>query len=145
MFIDKSIVIRAPPERVFSWLAPARMPRWDKSLVRTATQGPLEAGARFDRVSRALGHRFAMRGEAVAVEPGHLLSWRQVKGDFAEHRGAFLLEAVPGGTRVRLRADVEYPWVMPTLVTEEDLCRDLSRQVDEALFNLKDLAEGYGG
>lgn len=145
MFLDKSIVISAPPDQVFRWLAPTRMPRWDKSVVRTALEGPLRPGARFERVSRALGHRFAMRGEATAVEPGHLLSWRQVAGDFAEHRGMFLLEPVPGGTRVRLRADVEYPWVMPTLVTEADLQRLLSRQVDEALFNLKELVEGFGG
>lgn len=144
LLIDKSIVIHASPERVFAWLAPARMPRWDKSLVRAAVDGPLAPGARFERVTRALGHRFATRGEAVAVEAGHLLSWRQVQGDFAQHAGAFLLEAVPEGTRVRLRADVEYPWVMPTMVTEEDLRRTVSRQVDEALFNLKELAEGYG-
>lgn len=144
MLLDKSILIHAPPERVFAWLAPERMARWDPGLVRAsgAGEGPLlRQGARFQRVSRAVGHRFEMEAEAVAVEPERLFAWRQVAGDYEEHRGAFLLERVPEGTRVRLTASVEYPYVMPVLVTEARLREEVSRDLDDALLNLKALAE----
>lgn len=143
MLLDKSIVIHAPPARVYEWLAPARMPRWDHSLVRAFAQGegPLVRGAHFDRVSRELGARFEMDAEAVAVQPGRLFAWRQTRGDFARHRGAFLLERVPEGTRVHLLADVEPPYVLPRMMTEDELTRSLSRAADDALFNLKALVE----
>ena len=144
MLLDKSIVIHAPPERVFEWLSPARMPRWDHRLVRAAARPfgqPLMSGAHFDRVSRELGIRFAMDAEAVAVEPGRVFAWRQSRGDFARHQGAFLLEAVAGGTRVHLMADVELPYVLPRMMAEADIERALSREADDALFNLKRLVE----
>lgn len=143
MLLDKSIVIHAPPQRVFEWLAPARMPRWDHSVVRAdaRTPGPLARGAHFDRESRELGLRFQMDAEAVAVEQGRLFAWRQVVGDFEEHRGAFVLEPVPGGTRVRFLAKVELPYVLPKLVTEAEIEAELSNEADDALFNLKALVE----
>lgn len=142
LLIDKSIVIRARPEKVFEWLAPARMSRWDASLVRAASNGPLVPGARIERVVHALGFRLESAAEAVAVERGRLFSWRQVEGDYERHRGAYHLEAVPEGTRVRLVEEVELPFVLPRLVTEHEIRQALSRDADEALLNLKDLVEG---
>jgi uncharacterized protein YndB with AHSA1/START domain len=138
--LSKSIDIAAPPERVFAWLQPGRQARWDPSLVRALAL----AGARFERVVRTQGHRFLSEAEATEVEADRRFAWRQVAGDFAEHRGAFDLEPVPGGTRLRVVEDVEYPYRMPSLVTEEDLRRELSASLDEALFNLKRLAESPG-
>ena len=119
------------------------MPRWDHSLVRAAAHapGPLARGAHFDRVSRELGMRFQMDAEAVAVEQGRLFAWRQVVGDFEEHRGAFMLEPFEDGTRVRFLADVELPYVLPKLVTEAEIEAELSNEADDALFNLKALVE----
>lgn len=143
VFLDKSIVIHASAQAVFAWLAPARMPRWDPSLVRQAPEalGPVATGMRFARVSRALGHRFEMDAEATDVESARVFAWRQVSGDFQRHEGAYLLEPVAEGTRVRLLAEMEFPYVMPRLVTEDELQREVSREADEALLNLKSLVE----
>lgn len=137
MHLDKSILIRAPPERVFGWLAPQRQPTWDRTLVRATAL----AGGRFDRVGRAFGHRFESRAVATRLEDAHAFAWRQEEGDYEEHRGAFTLERVPEGTRVHLVADVEFPYVMPEVVTEAELRRVLSDGADDALLRLKDLAE----
>lgn len=142
LFLDKSILIRASPERVFEWLAPQRMPRWDASLLRASSEAPFATGARIDRVTRALGFRLESAAEAVTVEPARLFSWRQVAGDYLRHRGMFLLEPVADGTRVRLVEEVELPFVLPRLVTDAEARDALSRDVDAALYNLKDLAEG---
>ena len=144
MLLDKSIHIHAAPDRVYAWLSPVRQPSWDKSLVRVAPRstGPLHAGSVFDRVSRALGHRFESATEAVEVEEGRRFGWRQIDGDFEEHRGWYFLEPEGDGTRVRLVADVEFPFVLPRLATETELRRSVSRAADDALFNLKALSEG---
>lgn len=142
LFLDKSILIRAPPERVFDWLAPHRMAHWDASLVRASSDAPFATGARIERVTRALGFRLASAATAVAVEPARVFAWQQVEGDYVRHRGSFVLEAVPGGTRVRLVEEVELPFVLPRLVTEDEVRAALSRAADAALYNLKDLAEG---
>lgn len=142
LFIDKSILIRAPPEQVFLWLAPARMPRWDRSLQRASGASPLACGSRIERVGRALGFRLESESETVELEPGRRFAWRQVVGDYARHSGAFTLEAADGGaTRLRLLAEIELPFVLPRMVTENEMRRALDHDVDDALLNLKELAE----
>jgi len=141
MHLDKSIRIHAPPDVVLEWLAPHRQPRWDPGLVRATG---FHDGRHFDRVGRAFGHRFGSHAEATAFDARHF-AWRQIEGDYEEHRGVFILEAVGSGTELRMVADVEYPYVMPTVVTEADIHRALSGQADEALLRLKDLVERVRG
>lgn len=143
MHLDKTIFIAAPPGRVYPWLSPGRQPSWDKSLVRVAPRdgGPLREGSVFDRVTRALGHRFLSAAEATRLETDRAFGWRQVEGDFEQHAGAFTLEEAPGGTRVRFVADVDLPFVLPRLTTEAEVRRSVSRSADEGLWNLKRLAE----
>ena len=147
MLLDKTILIHAPATRVFEWLDPSRMPLWDRSLVRAAPRdaSPLHAGSVIDLVSRALGLRFESATEATRVEDGRVYAWRQVDGDFEAHQGAYVLEPDGDGTRLRLLADVELPFVLPRLATEAEVQRALSRDADEALFRLKDLVEAQGG
>lgn len=142
--LDKTILIHAPPETVFGWLAPARQPAWDKSILRAATRRaePLHAGTIFDRITRSLGYRFESAAEAIAVETDRLFAWRQVAGDYEAHEGAFTLERVAGGdTRVHVVADVELPFVLPRLATEAEVREAISSAFDDALFNLKAIVE----
>jgi len=135
--LDKSILIRAAPESVFAWLAPHRRPSWDRTLVRATAL----AGGRFDLVGRAFGHRFASHAEATCVDSGRRFAWRQLDGDYEEHRGAYTLEPVSGGTRLHLVADVEFPYVMPEVVEEAALRRLVSDGADDALLTLKEMVE----
>lgn len=135
--LDKSIHIRAPPERVYRWLAPHRQPRWDPSLVRAT---PLH-GRTFERVGRAFGHRFESHVEATTLEAARRFAWRQLEGDYAEHEGAYTLEPEVDGTRVHLVADVDYPYVMPEVITEAEIRRAVNAEADEALMRLKELVE----
>ena len=138
MHLDKSILIQAPPERVFAWLAPHLQPSWDHSLVRATAL----ADGRFDHVGRAFGHRFGSHVEATLVDDGRAFAWRQLDGDYEEHRGAYTLEPGPSGTTwLHLVADVEFPYVMPEVVEEAQLRRILSESADDALLTLKEMVE----
>ena len=138
MHLDKSITIRAPPETVYRWLAPHRQAAWDATLVRATAPAP---EGRFDLTYRAFGHRFESHAVATRMDEARAFAWEQLEGDFEEHRGMFLLEAVEGGTRVHLVADVEFPYVMPRVVTEAEIKRAVSDEADEALLRLKELVE----
>lgn len=140
MHLDKSITIRAPPNVVYRWLAPHRQTAWDPALVR-ATAPDARANGRFEMVHRAFGHRFESHAVATRMDDARVFAWEQVQGDFEEHRGAFLLEPTSEGTRVHLVADVEFPYVMPRVVTEAEIRRALSDEADEALLRLKELVE----
>jgi uncharacterized membrane protein len=146
VLLDKSIRIHAPADRIFAWLQPARQPLWDRTVLRASARGgdaTLRAGTLVDRVTRALGLRFESAAETVALEAGRLFAWRQVEGDYEQHRGAFVLEPDgEGDTRVHLVADVDLPFVLPRLATEAEVEDALSRDADEALFNLKAVVEG---
>lgn len=135
--LDKSIFIRAEPARVFAWLAPHRRPSWDRTLVRATAL----AGGRFDLVGRLLGHRFESHALATAIDEGRRFAWQQLEGDYEEHRGAYTLEAVPEGTNLHLVADVELPYVMPEVVEEDALRRQISEGADDALLTLKEMVE----
>jgi len=142
VLLDKSILIHAPAGRIYELLQPSRQPLWDRSLVRVAPRDEtLHEGSLFDRVARALGHRFESASEAIALRKDRLFAWRQVEGDFEEHRGAYTLEPRADGTLVHLVADVELPFVLPRLATEAEVRAGLSRDADDALFNLKALCE----
>jgi uncharacterized membrane protein len=137
MHLDKTILIRASPDAVLRWLAPHRQPAWDPSVVRATAVHD----GRFDKVARAFGHRFESHAEALAFGDDRF-AWRQLEGDFEEHRGAFTLAPAPhGATWLHLVADVEFPYVMPEVVTEAEIQRKVSNEADEALLRLKELAE----
>lgn len=139
--LDKSIHIRASPEEVFRWLAPHRQPAWDRSLVRATAL----LGRRFDLVGRAFDHRFETHAEATAFEASRRFAWRQLAGDYEEHRGYYELERSADGTRLHFVADVEFPYVMPRVVREAELRRLLSDGADDALLRLKEMVEHARG
>lgn len=156
MHLDKSITIRASPTEVYRWLAPHRQAAWDPALVRATEPAPegrfehVASGSsrkdgpgdrRFVRVHRAFGHRFESHAVATRMDEAQAFAWEQLEGDFEEHRGMFLLEPTADGTRVHLVADVEFPYVMPRVVTEAEVRRAVSDEVDEALLRLKALVE----
>ena len=143
VLLDKSILIHAPAGRIYEMLQPARQPLWDLSLVRVAPRddAALHEGSLFDRVARALGHRFESAAEAISLQKDRMFAWRQVEGDYEEHRGAYVLEPRADGTLVHLLADVELPFVLPRIATEAEVQSGISRDADDSLFNLKALCE----
>ena len=141
--LDKRIEVHAPPRQVFEVLGHVeRWPRWMPLDVRcarvTEKQG---AGMVVRHESNACGTRISW--DAVAEEwlPGKRIAFRQVTGDWDRAAMTWDLQSSPKGCVVRLRADLALPHTLEVEVTEDAAQDELSRSLDEALLNLKDLVE----
>lgn len=146
VILDKTIDIQAPPEAVFHLLTrvargPAPPPA--RGGAPSAPGDPLHLGSALYAVVDTVGVRLQSAQELVAFQENVLFGWRQREGDFARNEGAYALAPIPGGgTRLRLRMEVELPFVLPRLVTEAEVARDFSRRMDQTLMSVKDLLEG---
>lgn len=130
---DKTITVRAPPRRVFDALRPGL----------ALAPGPPQRGARFLHVMDALGVRWETTTVLDRAEPAKALEFHQLAGDYADYRGRYeLAESGDGGTAVRVRVEVDLPYVLPRLTTEEEIRRTWSRMLDGMLFALKSRLEG---
>ena len=95
--ISRSIVIRAPADRVFDLLAdPRRHPDLDGSgSVRGAVFGPerLSMGAKFGMAMR-LGVPYRVTSQVKEFEEGRRIAWAHIGG----HRWRYELQPMPDGS-----------------------------------------------
>ena len=124
--------MRAPPRRVFDALRPGL----------ALAPGPPQRGARFLHVMDALGVRWEATTVLDRAEPGRALEFHQLAGDYADFRGRYELAEAPEGTSVRVRVEMDLPYVLPRLTTEEEIRRTWSKALDAMLFALKSRLEG---
>lgn len=124
---DKTITVRADPRRVFEALRPGY----------GLAPGPPSEGARFLHVMDALGVRWEATNVVDAVEPGRKLEFHQLAGDYAALRGRYEVERDGDAVKLRLRMDVELPFVLPRRTTEDEIRRTWSKELDRSLFALK--------
>ncbi|MHB8604661.1 MAG: SRPBCC family protein [Thermoplasmatota archaeon] len=114
--VEKSLVIAASRERVFAFLV-EHAPEW---------------------VPRSLfGAEYASEASVGDLVPRRRFAWRQAEGDFARAEGTVDVEDAPSGTRVRFRATVEPPFVLPRMATEAEVASLVSRRYDRALLGAK--------
>ncbi len=144
--LDKTIVVEAPPDRVWRLLTrPALAPAWAPGVVGSVTRDgtrELAPGVVFTTVREDLGLRLQSEQETVTCDPPRRIEWRQRSGDFERNDGFFDLAPAPGGaTRVRLRLLLELPFVLPRLLTDDAIRRHFSARFDDALLALKRHAE----
>lgn len=123
--------MRAPRARVFDALRPGV----------ALAPGPPQRGARFLHVMDALGARWETTTELDRVVPD-ALEFHQVTGDYADYRGRYELDESADGTRVRVRVEMDLPYVLPRFTTEDEIRRTWSRALDTMLFALKSRLEG---
>jgi hypothetical protein len=110
MEYDLSIDIRRPPTEVFALLADVQEHALGRGSPVTAMEklppGPTRIGTRWHEVIRvAPGLRMTVWSEATAVDPPRQLSERFV-GPGMQGELTYLLESIPGGTRLHQRESI---------------------------------------
>lgn len=105
---ENVVLIQRPVGDVFAYLADFRnIPRWNYAIERTwkTSSGPVGVGSTYSQV-RTIPNRSEEAFEVTIFEPGRRLAIRGQLGPFRATM-AYVLEAVPDGTRLTNRAELQ--------------------------------------
>lgn len=106
--IVATVEIAAPPERVFEALTSEDIAGWwvrPGVFDTTEWTGDVRVGGRWRSAGLARGRPYVLEGEYLAVEPPRRLihTWHLAGTPQAHSTVEFLLDPIPGGTRITLR------------------------------------------
>jgi uncharacterized protein YndB with AHSA1/START domain len=149
--LEREIVIAAPPERVFAYLAqPERTPEWSPNVVsiRRTSAGPIGVGATTETLVKALGTTQKALGRCTAFEPPRRLVIESETASGARTVNETLLLAEGVGA-TRLRAILDY--TLPGGALGRGLIggflgadRQIERDFTQSLARLKAIVEAGG-
>ena len=152
--LQREIVIGAPPEAVFAYLAqPERLPEWTPGVisVKQTSTGPVGVGTTTEALVEALGVRQTLLGRCTVFEPSRRLVVENVTArgitigtiSIGQVSTTSASELLPEGTGTRLRASLEYTLSAGFLTGLADKVAGPQMQADfdRSLQNLKRLLE----
>ena len=150
----REIVIDAPPEAVFDFLAqPERLPEWTPGVlsVRRTSDGPVGVGTTTETLVEAFGVRQVLLGRCIAFEPPRRLAVQNATASGINIGGVSIgqvstisaSELLPEGTGTRLRALLDYSLSAGflTALAEKVAGPQMQADFDRSLLNLKRLLE----
>jgi uncharacterized protein YndB with AHSA1/START domain len=141
--IEESIIIEAPVERVFAYVADYRHAlEWMHNFTRFEPVGEptYGRGARVRAAGTVMGLPVEVTLEIVDFEPNRrLVSWST---GMVESRSAWLFEPLDGRTRVTFRGEYRLPVLLRPV--EGRLMAELAENARRSLANLKRILEQPG-
>ena len=144
--LEFTVEMAAPPDRVFAFFVPQRMPYWYGAEMesRFEVQGgaaEFAVGLKV-RITGRLGRKQVSHTAVVTRhEWGRLLEWRFQDAYGVRGLQRWELEPTPSGTRVRLRDEYELPGRLGRLVDRLLTRHAVARRDRGDLARLKKLAE----
>jgi hypothetical protein len=148
--IEKSIVIGAPPEKVWETLALDRLPGWDTgyqenlksveyaSTVRT-TNDKYRAGASAHGTPKKKGEEWSFH--IIESREYEKVTYGVKGGGYKEVIVTSVLELVRDGTKFTFVVDAELPWGLFGRFLGKLLYGKGEREVEKSLENLKNILE----
>src|SRR5207248_995699 len=103
-------VVRAPPQKVFDFLADLEnWPRWQSDMKSTKLVDGQRGkeGARYHYVSKAMGQTFDSTVRVSRVEPGKLVAFEGEWTGMIRPSGQYAVDIDPAGSRVTLNPHPE--------------------------------------
>jgi ligand-binding SRPBCC domain-containing protein len=156
--LQRELVIDAPPEAVFAYLAePERLPEWTPGVlgVRRTTVGPVGVGSTTEALVEAFGVRQTLLGRCVVFEPSRQLVVENVTAGGITIGGVGIRkvsttstsELLPEGSGTRLRASLEYALDAGFLsgLAEQVAGPRMRSDFEASLLNLKRVLDGRSG
>jgi carbon monoxide dehydrogenase subunit G len=152
--LQREIVIDAPPEAVFAYLAqPERLPEWTPGVisVKRTSDGPVGVGTTTEAVVEAFGIRQTLLGRCLVFEAPRRLAVHNVTASGITIGGVSIgqvsttsaSELLPEGDGTRLRAALDYQLSAGflTSLAEKVAGPQMQADFDRSLQNLKRLLE----
>jgi ligand-binding SRPBCC domain-containing protein len=152
--LQREIVIGAPPEAVFAFLAqPERLPEWTPGVisVRRTSAGPIGVGATTETQVEAFGVRQTLVGRCMTFEPfRRLVVANESTGGIkvgsvtiGKVQSTSASELIPDGAGTRLRASLEYNLSAGFLtgLAEQLVGPKMQEDFEQSLRTLKRLLE----
>jgi carbon monoxide dehydrogenase subunit G len=152
--LQREIVIGAPPEAVFAYLAqPERLPEWTPGVisVKRTGDGPVGVGTTTEALVEAFGIRQTLLGRCTVFEPPRRLVVENVTArsitvagiQIGQVASTSASELLPEGAGTRVRASLEYTISAGFLtgVAEGAVRPQMQADFDRSLQNLKRLLE----
>ena len=152
--LQREIVIGAPPETVFAYLAqPERLPEWTPGVlaVRRTSDGPVGVGTTTEAVVEAFGVRQILLGRCTVFDPPRRLVVENVTASGITVGGVSIgkvstcsaSELLAEGAGTRLRASLDYSLSAGFLtgLAERVAGPQMQADFDRSLQNLKRVLE----
>ena len=152
--LQREIVIGAPPEAVFAYLAqPERLPDWTPGVisVKRTSDGPVGVGTTTEATVEAFGIRQTLLGRCTVFDPPRRLIVENVTARGFNIAGMQIgqvsttsaSELLAEGAGTRMRASLEYAVSAGFLsrMAEAAVRSQMETDFDRSLLNLKRLLE----
>ncbi len=139
--IDKTIIIRAPVEKVFKFMAdPYNLPEiWPAMVeIRDVIPNP-NGGSNFEWVYKMAGMHFKGASETTEYIPNIRYITRSTRG--IESMFCWEYEEVPEGTRLHLEVEYKVPIPLIGKLAEAVIIKQNEHEAHNMLHNLKDRLE----
>jgi uncharacterized protein YndB with AHSA1/START domain len=156
--LQREVLIGAPPEAVFAFLAqPERLPEWTPGVVsvRRTSTGPVGVGATTETLVEAFGVRQTLLGRCTAFEPARrLVVENETAGGIkvgsvsvGKVQSTSTSVLTPEGVGTRLQATLEYSLAAGffTGLAEQIMGPKMQSDFEQSLQTLKRLLEGVRG
>ncbi len=143
--IEKSIEIKAPPEKVWEMLALDKLPEWMVVLGWESSNIISEVRTPKDKYKvGAIAHIVEKRGEhdveiTESVE-NEKMTYRS-KPPYYKYTATYILKAVQGGTELTWVSDTEMPWGMLGNFLLPFFQKVGEMELEKSLKNLKSILE----
>jgi uncharacterized protein YndB with AHSA1/START domain len=152
--LEREIVVDAPPEAVFAFLAqPERLPEWTPGVVavRRTSPGPVGVGTTTETMVEVFGVRQTLLGHCTAFDPPRRLVVHNETASgikvgsvsVGKVQSTSTSELVPEGSGTRLRASLEYSLAAGffTALAEQIMGPKMQADFEQSLLTLKRLLE----
>ena len=138
--IQRSIIINAPPEKVFAYLQdPMNVPEWLPGMIEVRNITGSGVGMRFEWTYKMLGIQFNGETEVTEVIQNERFVLKSKAG--IESIWVYTYEPHEGGTKLSLDLDYKVPVPVLGKLAEKLVLKTNEREAELAMENIKTIVE----
>lgn len=141
--IEKSIEIKAPPEKIWPIIQPDKLPAWHAEIkkVEWTSKDKNKVGSTYHMAAEAAGTKAESDQEITEVTENEKYAFRTTGGSMTAI-GFMTLSPTKAGTKVTAVIDYDLPYsILGKLIDKLRVQKAVDKDYDVALKKLKDLME----